>query len=62
MAAKIRDYVGFGVRSIWVIDPRSREGWNCSDGNWLRQECLTVSDSAMYLSLPELFAKMDAEA
>jgi Uma2 family endonuclease len=61
MDKKIRNYIEFGVRNVWVVDPQEREGWDCSDGRWLRTERFTVANSPIYLALPELFAKMDAD-
>lgn len=62
IAAKIRDYIDFGVRNIWVVDSRTRQGWDCSDGNWVRSDQLTVSGTPIYLSLPELFEKINRES
>jgi Uma2 family endonuclease len=58
---KIRNYIEFGIPHIWVVNPRTRAGWDCSDGNWVRQERFEVPGSPLYLSLPELFAKIDEE-
>lgn len=44
MQERIEDFIKFGVRDIWVIDPIKRIGWNCSDGNWIRQERLTLPE------------------
>ena len=63
MDKKIRNYLDFGVRHVWVVDPTTRTGWDCSDGNWVRKERFEVAGSRIYLSLPELFAELDeAEA
>jgi Uma2 family endonuclease len=62
IAAKIRNYIDFGVRHIWVVDSRTREGWDCSDGSWVRSDRLTVTGTPIYLSLPELFEKVDRES
>jgi Uma2 family endonuclease len=63
MDKKIRNYIDFGVNHIWVVDPSARVGWDCSDGNWVRQERFAAANSPIYLSLPELFAELDeAEA
>lgn len=61
MQQRIQDFIDFGVRNIWVIDPKKRIGWDCSDGNWTRKERFEVADSAIYLSLDELFAKIDED-
>ena len=63
MDKKIRNYIDFRVRHVWVIDTAVRIGWDCSDGNWVRRERLEVKDGPVYLSVPELFAELDeAEA
>jgi len=60
---KIRNYLDFGVPHIWVVNPATRTGWDCSDGNWVRKERFEVAGGPIYLSLPELFAELDeAEA
>ena len=33
-----QEFIDFGVNNIWVIDPKKRIGWDCSDGNWIRKE------------------------
>jgi len=49
------------VPNIWVVDPKTRAGWDCSDRNWVRKERFEVANSPIYLSLPELFAKIDED-
>ena len=58
---RIQDFIDFGVKHIWVIDPKKRTGWECSDGNWRRKERFEVAGSAIYLSLDELFFKIDED-
>jgi Uma2 family endonuclease len=63
MQQRIDDYRAFGVPNIWVVDPKQRVGWDCSDGNWIRcerfQERFDVAGSPIYLSLDELFRELD---
>jgi Uma2 family endonuclease len=58
---RIQDFIDFGVENIWVIDPKNRTGWDCSDGNWTRKERFEVAGSPIYLSLDELFLKIDED-
>ena len=44
MESKIDDYLAFGVRHVWVIDPR-KKGWLHREGSANRQ-VLTTSDRA----------------
>jgi len=61
MQERIEDFINFKVPNVWVIDPIRRIGWNCSDGNWIRQERFEVSGTAIYLSLDELFRRIDED-
>ncbi len=56
---RIEDYKQFGVGNIWIIDPRLREGWNCSSGDWVRTERFEVAGTPIYVSLGELFRELD---
>jgi Uma2 family endonuclease len=62
MQKKIQDYIDFGIRHIWYFDPEERAGWNCSDGNWTRQEVFSFQNGSIEgrLDLNELFRKLDA--
>jgi len=63
MQARIEDFIRFGVKNIWVIDPVLRAGWDCSTGSWIRQERFSVKDTEIYLDMAELFLEIDqAEA
>ena len=58
---RLNNFREFGVPNIWVVDPETRTGWDCSDGNWVRKERFEVANSPIYLSLPELFQKIDED-
>ena len=60
MQGRIADYIAFQIANIWVVDPKERIGWDCSDGNWTRKERFEVAASPIYLSLDELFHELDA--
>ena len=57
---KIDDYLRFGVSCVWVIDPRSRDGWEhttagihpATDG------ILRTHNPDLEMSLPEIFAAL----
>ena len=61
MQARIDDFRAFGVKDVWVVDPIERVGWNCSTGNWIAQERFEVTGTPIYLSLTELFQKIDED-
>ena len=48
---RIADYLDMGVRGVWVIDPQTRRGWDCSSGNWIETAVFRLADSPIYLDL-----------
>jgi Uma2 family endonuclease len=57
---KIEDYRRFQVRSVWIVDPVKRLGWDCSDGNWTRKNRFEIQESPVYMDLSELFRELDS--
>ncbi|HET9741680.1 MAG TPA: Uma2 family endonuclease [Terriglobales bacterium] len=58
MQERIEDYRDFGVKNIWVLDPSSRRGYNCTETGLLDATQFGVAGTPIRLSLPELFAGM----
>ena len=48
---RISDYLGMGIRGVWVIDPETRKGWDCSSGNWIETRVFRLEASPIYLDL-----------
>ncbi len=61
IAARMSNFRSFGVPNLWVVDPETRSGWDLSDGNWVLKERFEVAGSPIYLSLSELFARIDED-
>ena len=60
MELKIDDYLAFGVRHIWLIDPRRRKAWSyTNEGKRESSALLTTSKPPLTLSLDEVFAALD---
>jgi Uma2 family endonuclease len=59
--ARLSNFRSFGVPNLWVVDPETRSGWDCCDGSWVRKERFEPANTPIYLSLPELFAKIDED-
>jgi Uma2 family endonuclease len=57
--AKIRDYLHWGVNTVWIIDPDSPEGqmWTSSDNCAFSHE-LTVSGTGIHLHLTDLLKEL----
>ena len=60
-AARLEDYRRLGVRNIWVIDPATRKGFDCSTGSWTEVASFTVSESPVHISLATIFAAIDED-
>jgi Uma2 family endonuclease len=60
MQAKIEDYLGLGVRTVWVIDPRRRKAFSTdAHGLAVSVEELTVRGTAIRVLLQDVFAELD---
>jgi Uma2 family endonuclease len=60
MLSKIDDYLAFGVRHIWLIDPRKKKAWSyTSEGKRESSAVLTTSEPCLTLKLTEVFARLD---
>ncbi len=56
---RLADYRAMGVRAIWVIDPASRKGYDCSTGSWIEKTDFNIEGTPIVLSLPALFAQFE---
>ncbi|MBI4875488.1 MAG: Uma2 family endonuclease [Acidobacteria bacterium] len=61
MQERLRDYIAFGVRHVWLIDPRGRRAFACTaDGSReIKDGVLRSDEPAFELSLAELYASME---
>lgn len=59
---KIDDYLGFGIRYVWLIDPRMRRAWICTSRGMeeAKDGVLRTEEPAVELPLPEIFAALDS--
>lgn len=51
---RITDYREMGIQGVWVLDPETNRGWDCSTGNWLEGTQFRLSNSAICLDLNAL--------
>lgn len=58
MQQRVDDYLSFGVRYVWLIDPKTRRAWVCQwDGMYeSRDRVLRTQDPDMIVPLGELWA------
>lgn len=51
---RINDYRQMGILGIWVLDPETNRGWDCSSGNWMEGTLFQLPNSPIYLDLNSL--------
>ena len=59
---RIGDYLGLGVRAVWVIDPVVVQGYRCVGANprdWQQTNQLTVEGTPIVVDLAEIAADLD---
>ena len=55
---RLEDYRRMGVKNIWVIDPETRRGYNCSDGNWIEKQSFAIENSPIAVDLATIFSEL----
>ena len=62
MQQKIDDYLSFGIRYVWLIDPQTRRAWvHTPDGvREAKDGILKTEDPELTLPLPEIFQAIDS--
>jgi Uma2 family endonuclease len=56
---RLDDYRKMGVRNIWVVDPATRKGFDCSTGSWIEAIHFAVAESPVHIDLAAIFAAID---
>jgi Uma2 family endonuclease len=50
---RVNDYIAFGVPYVWIVDPRTRKGYNCTPEG--------MTETAVFRTEnPELIVPLDA--
>jgi Uma2 family endonuclease len=57
---RLTDYRQMGIQNVWVIDPATRVGYDCSTTAWLPSEEFHVSGTSIFFPLSDLWKEMDA--
>ena len=55
---RFADYRQMGVRNIWVVDPQTRRGYDCSTGNWIETTSFAVEGSPIAVDLTVIFSEL----
>ena len=59
MHERASDYIGMGVGTVWLIDPRRRNGFVIHGGEQVQVEVLTVPGTEICVELSEVFRELD---
>jgi Uma2 family endonuclease len=55
---RCQDYWQMGVKTVWIVDPKTRSGRMCSGTDWTGAARLEVAGTAIYVDLPQLFDRI----
>jgi Uma2 family endonuclease len=56
---RIDDYRKMGVQRIWIVDPQTRRGFDCSTGSWIESQSFAIENSPITVDLPLIFAELN---
>ena len=54
VADLVSDYLAKGVAHIWIVDPRTRSGWDCRQSSWVRTDEFEISGLPLTVKLTDL--------
>ncbi|MGA9567069.1 MAG: Uma2 family endonuclease [Candidatus Korobacteraceae bacterium] len=57
---RLTDYRRMGIQNVWVIDPATRVGYDCSTTAWLPAEEFHISGTPIFLPLSDLWRELEA--
>lgn len=58
MQQRVDDYRDFGVPNIWILDPATEKGYDCTSSGFLEATEFSISGTPIRLVLAELFARI----
>jgi Uma2 family endonuclease len=59
---RCQDYLAMGVKTMWIVDPKSRTGRCCVGNAWTSSDRLEVPGTPIFVDLPTLFSQIDTQA
>ena len=57
-ANRISDYRKMGLTHIWVVNPQTRRGYDCSTGSWMETQSFAIENSPIRVDLASIFAEL----
>lgn len=58
MQERVDDYRDFGVPNIWILDPASQKGYDCTSSGFLEATEFSISGTPITLVLSQLFSRI----
>jgi Uma2 family endonuclease len=55
---RLDDYRRMGVKNVWVVDPETQRGYDCSSGSWIEKQSFSVENSPITVDLATIFADL----
>ena len=56
---RINDYRQVGMQHIWVVDPQTFRGYDCSTGSWIEAQSSAIENSPIRVDLSTIFSELD---
>jgi len=56
---RIHDYRNMGIQHIWVVDPQTYLGYDCSSGSWIETQSFKIENSPVAVALSVILAELD---
>jgi Uma2 family endonuclease len=56
---RFADYRQMGVAHIWVVDPKTRRGYDCSAGSWIEAMSFKIENFPITVDLSVIFAELE---
>ena len=57
---RAEDYLAMGVRTVWIVDPRTRTGRMCNGAVWAAAKRLEAPGTPLFVNLDEIFQYLDS--
>ena len=55
---RAQDYREMGVKTVWIIDPKTRTGRMCTGASWVEASRMTVDGTPLFVELDSIFGQI----
>jgi Uma2 family endonuclease len=55
---RTQDYRAMGVKTVWIVDPKTRTGRMCIGTDWIEAVRLEVRGTPLFVNLPDIFSQL----